>query len=299
MNDNEKIDFLINKCKKNNQRFPHTLFVTEDSSLFEEFAKDISFRLARNLIFTNATMINKPGDLASILTALKENDLLLIEDINFFNKECLYYFYEAIENFGIDLLVDSGPNAKNFHVKLNEFTVIGSVANINSMPRKLISSFFCIIEGQETRKIGSETILKILKDELINTSKEVSHYIFSLTDSRKIEIRPFLKNLINFLKLSGFNKKDILTINTVDEYFNFFGISNFKKETNEITASRQILIDVQREVWRRDQGKCAICQSQERLEYDHIIPFSKGGSNTVRNIQLLCENCNRKKSAKI
>ena len=52
-------------------------------------------------------------------------------------------------------------------------------------------------------------------------------------------------------------------------------------------------------VWRRDSGKCARCGSRERLEYDHIVPLVKGGSNTVRNIELLCEKCNREKSANI
>ncbi|MCW5556106.1 MAG: HNH endonuclease [Verrucomicrobiae bacterium] len=52
-------------------------------------------------------------------------------------------------------------------------------------------------------------------------------------------------------------------------------------------------------VWRRDEGRCVKCGSQERLEFDHIIPVSRGGSNTVRNIQLLCEVCNRKKSNEI
>jgi len=53
------------------------------------------------------------------------------------------------------------------------------------------------------------------------------------------------------------------------------------------------------EVWRRDGGKCARCGSREKLEYDHIIPISKGGSNTVRNIELLCEKHNRSKSNNI
>jgi hypothetical protein len=57
--------------------------------------------------------------------------------------------------------------------------------------------------------------------------------------------------------------------------------------------------DVQMFVWRRDEGKCVKCGSQERLEFDHIIPVSKGGSSTARNIQLLCERCNREKSDSI
>lgn len=56
---------------------------------------------------------------------------------------------------------------------------------------------------------------------------------------------------------------------------------------------------VRHAVWRRDQGRCARCDSQERLEFDHIIPVSRGGANTERNLQLLCERCNREKSATI
>lgn len=52
-------------------------------------------------------------------------------------------------------------------------------------------------------------------------------------------------------------------------------------------------------VWQRDQGKCVKCGSSEKLEFDHVIPIAKGGSNTERNIQLLCESCNRSKGANI
>jgi hypothetical protein len=56
---------------------------------------------------------------------------------------------------------------------------------------------------------------------------------------------------------------------------------------------------VRHEVWRRDEGRCVDCGSAERLEFDHVIPWSKGGSNTARNLRLLCEPCNRRKAARI
>ncbi|TMC46721.1 MAG: HNH endonuclease [Chloroflexi bacterium] len=56
---------------------------------------------------------------------------------------------------------------------------------------------------------------------------------------------------------------------------------------------------VRQYVWQRDQGRCVDCGSKEKLEYDHIIPVSKGGSNTERNIELRCERCNRSKGARV
>lgn len=71
------------------------------------------------------------------------------------------------------------------------------------------------------------------------------------------------------------------------------------KDDYIIKKREPISQDVQDRVWNRDGGKCVKCGSMENLEFDHIIPFSKGGSNTYRNLQLLCQNCNRKKSNNI
>lgn len=68
--------------------------------------------------------------------------------------------------------------------------------------------------------------------------------------------------------------------------------------TNKIKRKR-IPKNIQHEVWRRDQGRCIEYGSNRKLEFDHIIPLSKGGSDTTRNLQLLCQNCNRRKHAKI
>ena len=65
------------------------------------------------------------------------------------------------------------------------------------------------------------------------------------------------------------------------------------------TKREPIPQDVMDKVWNRDSGKCVKCGSQENLEFDHIIPHSKGGATSYRNIQILCKKCNIEKSNKI
>jgi hypothetical protein len=72
-----------------------------------------------------------------------------------------------------------------------------------------------------------------------------------------------------------------------------------KLEAKEIEPREPIPEDVRFAVWRRDGGRCVTCGSKKNLEFDHIIPKSKGGGDSARNIQLLCQRCNREKSDKI
>ncbi len=72
-------------------------------------------------------------------------------------------------------------------------------------------------------------------------------------------------------------------------------------EQGELSASARepISDEVRAFVWNRDGGRCIRCGSQDRLEFDHIIPVALGGANTARNLQLLCEICNRSKGASV
>jgi hypothetical protein len=70
-------------------------------------------------------------------------------------------------------------------------------------------------------------------------------------------------------------------------------------ERAEVSRREHISDAVRLFVWQRDEGKCVKCGSKERLEFDHIIPIALGGSNTERNIQLLCESCNRSKGTNV
>jgi hypothetical protein len=104
-----------------------------------------------------------------------------------------------------------------------------------------------------------------------------------------------MKFLKAFAKVKA--SSNIIARDIVVEAFAMFASANQSRETAE--GRLAIPSEVRREVWRRDGGKCVKCGSREKLEFDHIIPRARGGSNTPRNIELLCESCNRAKSASI
>lgn len=81
--------------------------------------------------------------------------------------------------------------------------------------------------------------------------------------------------------------------------YSFFFETNDENDKQPKQRRETIPNEVKTKVWQRDNGMCVVCASKEKLEFDHIIPFSKGGSSSYRNLQLLCEPCNRKKHANL
>jgi 5-methylcytosine-specific restriction endonuclease McrA len=76
-------------------------------------------------------------------------------------------------------------------------------------------------------------------------------------------------------------------------------LRDLRREARRSERSRHIPSEVRSLVWERDGGVCLGCGSEEDLQFDHIIPWSKGGSHHPENLELLCGNCNRSKAARV
>lgn len=75
---------------------------------------------------TSGPVLEKPGDLAGLLTNLQPNDVLFIDEIHRLNTTIEEYLYSAMEDYKIDIMLDSGPNARSIQIQLNPFTLVGA-----------------------------------------------------------------------------------------------------------------------------------------------------------------------------
>ena len=133
---------------------------------------------------------------------------------------------------------------------------------------------------------------KIAWEEQGILTTRCDHY-FWLFKNRLFDEPEGLSYTIDELKLLVFDEFDKERRLFEKLHAKFSGLKNNSESRAKIPSNVRIY------VWQRDSGRCVECGSNENLEYDHIIPFAKGGSNTDRNIQLLCGKCNRLKSANI
>jgi len=180
---------------------------------------------------------------------------------------------------------------------------VSILANSVSKCKKCENNYYKIWNINSSIEVRCDTckrkqIINLDESDFSNFFDPLSHYVNNIS---KI---PEEKNeKIRNLKLSII-KHDFFGLRRNTPYIRAIGFLGLKTVTvtqnnTEEKKSRRISQSVKDKVWRRDEGKCIECGSNEKLEFDHIIPFSKGGANTYRNVQLLCENCNRSKSNQI
>ncbi len=120
----------------------------------------ISNELNANMKMSSGPVLEKPGDLAGLLTNLEEGDVLFIDEIHRLNTVVEEYLYSAMEDYRIDIMIDSGPNARSIQISLNPFTLVGATTRMGLLTAPMRARFGinCHLDYY-----GFKTLTKIIK----------------------------------------------------------------------------------------------------------------------------------------
>ena len=137
--DNLKV--FIEAAKQREDALDHVLLHGPPGLGKTTLANIISNELDVNIKTTSGPVLDKPGDLAGLLTNLEERDVLFIDEIHRLNPIVEEYLYSAMEDYQIDIMIESGPNARSVQIEINPFTLIGATTRSGLLTSPLRARF--------------------------------------------------------------------------------------------------------------------------------------------------------------
>ncbi len=206
----ENLKVFIAAAKQRGEALDHVLLHGPPGLGKTTLSHIISNELETNLKMSSGPVLEKPGDLAGLLTNLDEGDVLFIDEIHRLNTVVEEYLYSAMEDYRIDIMIDSGPNARSIQISLNPFTLIGATTRMGLLTAPMRARFgiTCHLDYYDTKTL--EGIVKRSASILdIPTTDAGAHEIARRSRGTPRIANALLRRIRDFAQIKGNGTIDV------------------------------------------------------------------------------------------